>query len=60
MQNDSNRGSRAGGAILAFSILAGALIGVKFGQPSMGVVGGIAFGVAISLGLFIIDRQRGR
>lgn len=51
--------SRAGGAIVAFSIIAGAVIGNHFGQPSIGIVAGIGLGVAVALGLFLIDRKRG-
>lgn len=60
MQNDTNRGSRAGGFILSFAILAGAIIGVKLGQPSIGVLVGTGSGIAIALGLFFYDRAQGR
>lgn len=58
MSQNKSTGSRAGGAIIAFTILAGALIGAMHGQPSLGTVIGTATGVAISLALLIYDRRR--
>ena len=37
----------------------GALIGAYKGQPSMGIVIGIATGVAITLALYLYDRRKG-
>jgi len=54
-----SRASRAGGAIIAFSILLGAVVGIKLGQPSAGTVIGTAVGVAITLVLYLYDRRRG-
>jgi len=59
MPQVTNRASRAGGAILAFSILLGSVIGLKFGQSSIGFLIGTATGIAISVGLFLLDRRRG-
>ncbi len=56
-QTPPRKGSRAGGAILAFTIIAGALIGIRLGQPSLGTVIGLATGVVISVGLFLYDRR---
>jgi hypothetical protein len=57
---EPNRGSasRAGGFIIAVTIMAGALLGAHFGQPSLGVVIGTAVGVAIALGLYLYDRRQ--
>ena len=59
MEQQSGRASRAGGAILAFSILLGVIVGVKLGQPSAGMVIGTAIGAAISIGLYLYDRRQG-
>lgn len=50
--------SRAGGAIIAATILGGALIGAKLGQPSLGTVIGAASGTIITIALFLYDRRR--
>jgi len=60
MPQKTNNASRAGGAILAFSILAGALAGAKLGQPSIGVLAGTGIGIAITIALFLLDRRRSR
>jgi hypothetical protein len=57
MPEDTNKASRAGGAILAFSILLGSVIGIKFGQSSIGFIVGTLTGIAITIGLFILDRR---
>ncbi|KKC27452.1 hypothetical protein [Sphingomonas sp. SRS2] len=59
MEQHSGKASRAGGAIIALSIMAGAIIGNILGQPSIGMVGGTAIGVAIALALYLYDRKRG-
>ncbi len=58
MSQNKSTGTRAGGAIIAFTILAGALIGAIYRQPSLGIVIGTATGVAISLALLLYDRRR--
>jgi hypothetical protein len=47
----------AGGAILALTIIGGAAIGVGLGQPSIGLIGGILVGTAISLLIWRRDRR---
>jgi hypothetical protein len=59
MEQQHGRSSRAGGAILAFSIIVGAVFGNHFGQPSLGVIIGTGLGVAVTLGLYLVDRRRG-
>ncbi|ATE64822.1 hypothetical protein [Rhizorhabdus dicambivorans] len=59
MEQQKGGASRAGGAIVAFTIIAGAVIGNHFGQPSIGVLSGIGLGVALALALFLVDRRRG-
>ena len=58
MEPIKRRASRAGGFIIAFTIMVGALFGARAGQPSLGVVVGTGLGVAIALGLFLYDRRR--
>lgn len=52
------RDPAAAGAILALTIIGGALIGSVLGQPSIGVVAGVAVGAAIAVGLWLMDRRR--
>lgn len=59
MEQQSGKASRAGGTIIAFSIMAGAIIGNRMGQPSIGMVTGTGIGVAIALALYLYDRRRG-
>jgi hypothetical protein len=45
---------RAAGAV---TVIAGALFGTLKGQPSLGTVIGFATGVAIALGMWLLDRR---
>ena len=47
---------RAGGFILAAAILVGTIGGGLMGQPSIGLLAGLAFGVAVSVALWLKDR----
>jgi fucose permease len=58
MEQKRGKTSRAGGAIIAFSIVGGAIIGNHYGQPSLGTVIGTALGVGITIALYIYDRTR--
>ena len=49
--------SRSGGCLLAFSVLAGAFIGLVFGQPSIGFLAGSAIGLVLVLAVFVLDRR---
>ncbi len=57
MEQQSGKASRAGGFVIAMTIMAGALIGAHHGQPSLGVVIGTGIGVALALGLYLYDRR---
>ena len=59
MTQQNGQASRAGGAIIALSVLAGAFIGARQGQPSLGTVIGTGVGVAIAIALYLYDRSRG-
>jgi hypothetical protein len=49
--------SRAGGALLAAGILAGALVGVAIGQPSIGILAGTCAGLAVLGLIWWLDRR---
>ena len=48
---------RAGGALLAFAILAGVVAGVWLGQPSLGFLGGLGAGLALLAIVWLLDRR---
>ena len=49
----------AGGALLALSLIAGTVIGVLRGQPSLGFIGGMGIGLALLIAVALADRVRG-
>jgi hypothetical protein len=49
---------RAGGSVLAGSILAGTLIGVLAGEASIGFLGGLGVGILFLTLLWLRDRSR--
>ncbi len=57
MTDQTPRSPRAGGAILALVILAGAVAGAATGEPSLGVVVGIAIGVVAAIAVWLLDRR---
>jgi len=59
MTQQNSQASRAGGAIIAFTIIAGAIAGNHYGQPSLGMLIGTGIGTAIAIGLYFYDRTRG-
>ena len=48
---------RAGGVLLAVSILIGAVAGVYLRQPSIGFLAGLAAGLVLVLAVWLIDRS---
>jgi hypothetical protein len=52
------RSPRAAGGPAALSILAGVVIGSLAGQPTIGFFIGLAVGIALLLGVWLIDRRR--
>lgn len=50
--------SAAGGVFLALAILIGVLVGDAYGQASIGFLGGVAVGVMLAVGLWLMDRNR--
>ena len=49
---------RASGFFIAVAVVAGAVIGARLGQPSIGVLAGAAAGTALALALWLLDRRR--
>lgn len=49
---------RAGGAIIAASIIMGVVGGIILGQPSIGFLAGAAIGTLIAVLLWLRDRSR--
>ncbi|AJP74232.1 hypothetical protein [Sphingomonas hengshuiensis] len=58
MANTPSRTPLAGGFLLAISLVAGSVIGAIAGQPSVGFVGGLGVGLALTIGVWLIDRAR--
>jgi hypothetical protein len=50
---------RAGGSLLALSVIAGTFAGSLLKQPSIGVVAGTAIGIAICLAVWLTDLRQG-
>ena len=48
----------AGGALLALSMLAGAFIGIRNGQPSIGFLAGLGIGLALMGLVWLVERMR--
>lgn len=55
----SPRNPRSGGALLAISVIAGAVGGTIGGQPSVGFLAGLAAGLVMLLAVWLFDRRRG-
>jgi len=53
---DNNRNPIAAGAPLALIIIAGAIVGSIYGQPTIGILGGVAVGAVIAIGVWLKDR----
>lgn len=59
MTDPAPRPANAGGFIIAASLLLGTIIGLVFGQPSIGFLAGLAFGSVVAIILWQKDRTRG-
>jgi len=57
-QPPSPKRSSGGGVFIALLTVAGAIIGGLMGQPSIGMLSGIALGVAIAVTLWLVERKR--
>ena len=49
---------RAGGFLLALSILIGPILGSIFGEPSIGFLAGLGVGLIALLAVWLLDRRR--
>ena len=58
MKGRSGQSMRAGGAIIAFGIIAGVAGGIAVGQPSIGFLAGAAAGALLAALLWLRDRRR--
>jgi hypothetical protein len=52
------RFSRAGGCLLALSLIAGVAGGAYAGQPSIGFLAGLGAGLLLLLAVWLADRRR--
>ena len=52
------RYTQAGGFILAVSIIAGTVVGVIVGQPSIGFLAGTGTGLLLALLFWLAERRR--
>ena len=50
--------SAAGGVFIALFTLVGTIAGGFMGQPSIGLLGGLALGIAIAITIWLKDRAR--
>jgi hypothetical protein len=53
-----SRAPLAGGCLLSFSILAGAIIGTIYRQPSIGFLAGLGAGLALAGLVWLASRRR--
>lgn len=58
-QQQPKQNALAGGVFIAIGLLGGAIIGVFMGEPSIGMVTGLAGGVAVAGLIWLVDRKRG-
>ena len=57
MRDNRGKQAQAGGAVLAFSIVIGAAVGVILRQPSIGVLTGTGCGLLLLLLIWYRDRS---
>ena len=55
----SNRAPLAGGFLIAIATMIGAFVGATQGQPSAGLLAGVAVGVVLAFAVWLRDRGRG-
>lgn len=58
MAETQGKDPRAGGALLALSVVAGAVGGAIGGQASVGVLAGLAVGLVLLLAVWLLDRRK--
>lgn len=58
MRSSPSRPSAAGGALIAFGVIGGAVIGALLRQPTEGFLIGGGGGIAAAILVWLIDRRR--
>ncbi len=58
MDSHEKQGSKAGGSLLAVSIIAGVIGGTISGQPSIGFLIGLGAGLLMLAAVWLSDRRR--
>lgn len=58
MAGPKQRNARSGGALLALSIVAGAIGGAIGGEASAGFLAGVAVGLALLAAVWVADRGK--
>lgn len=56
MSDPDQRSKSAGGFLLAMSLMVGTIVGLLLGQPSIGLLAGLAAGSAVALFLWVKGR----
>ncbi|WBO22173.1 hypothetical protein [Sphingomonas abietis] len=51
-------GPQAGGVLIAVAVMAGTILGGLMNQPSLGLLAGLAIGVAAAVALWLADRRK--
>ena len=54
-ENNVTPNKMGGGIFLFLGLLGGAIIGVIFDQPSLGMIGGLTLGAALAIILWLLD-----
>jgi uncharacterized membrane protein len=49
---------QGGGCLIAAGLIIGPIVGIMFGQTSLGMVIGLGAGVLGAIALFVVDRRR--
>ena len=57
MDSKKPRAARAGGILIAFAVMTGAVAGLARGQASIGMVGGLATGLLLAGLIWLLDRR---
>lgn len=57
MAETSPKTPRSAGVFLALAILAGTVIGIFQGEPSIGFLVGTGIGIAIAVAVWLLDRR---
>ena len=58
-QNRHPGSAQAGGFFIFAGLMAGVVIGLIYDEPSMGMVGGLAAGIAVAVVVWLLDRRKG-